>query len=176
MGLVLLVCIFLFSPRITLNKSRKPWDGLAEIGPASSPSAWQTTKPDILLMAYPGWSGIFSAAQAQGPVLGTPSEFSLRIQQSLVNLIKKTPSLRVVVVHGIPPGSMSFARKLRLQVPSMRIFFVYHGTPSQPFHIGESGLIADMVEAERDGVINAIGVVKLGPGRAEGVARQRLGR
>jgi len=98
------------------------WDGLAEIGPASTPSAWQATKPEILLMSYPGWSGIFSASQAQGPVLGTPADFSPRIQQSLVNLIKDTPSLRVVIFHGIFPGSILFARKLRLQIPSIRFF------------------------------------------------------
>ena len=157
---LLFIGVFLVAKRRFVNND--PWVGLAEIGPASSPSAWQNSKPEILLMAYPGWSGIFSAAQAQGPVLGTPLDFSIRIQQSLVNLIKKTPSLRIVVIHGIPPGSISFARKLRLQIPSIRIFFVYHGTTSQPFHAEESGLIVDMIQAEKDGVINSIGVVKVG--------------
>ena len=138
------------------------WDGFADVGPASSPAAWQATRPLVLLLSYAAWPGVFSAARAQGPTLGLPGAFPLEMAQRLVDLVARTPSLRAVVVHGIPWGSLDFARLLRAQVPAVRILFVYHGAPSAPFHVAESSLVAGLINAENAGVVDAIGAVKAG--------------
>lgn len=140
------------------------WDGIAEIGPAVSPAAWRASQPVVLLMAYPAWHGVFSAARAQGPVLGMYLDFTARAQQRLVSLIAATPSLRCVIVHGIPHHSVDFARLLKHQVPAVRIMFVYHGTASAPFHVEESSLVASLVDATLENAVDAIGVVKVGFG------------
>ena len=138
------------------------WDGFADVGPASSPAAWQATRPLVLLLSYAAWPGVFAAARAQGPTLGLPGAFPAEKAQRLVDLIARTPSLRAVVVHGIPWGSIEFARMLRAQVPAVRILFVYHGAPSQPFHVAESTLVADLIDAENAGTVDAIGAIKAG--------------
>ena len=138
------------------------WDGFADVGPASSPTAWQATRPLVLLLSYAAWPGVFAAARAQGPTLGLPGAFPAEKAQRLVELIAHTPSLRAVVVHGIPWGSIEFARMLRAQVPAVRILFVYHGAPSAPFHIAESTLVADLIDAENAGTVDAIGAIKAG--------------
>ena len=148
--------------RLLRRPPRSAWEGIADVGPASSPAAWQATQPPLLLISYATWPGVFAAASAQGPVLSLPLSFSPAHAQRLVDLVARTPSLRAVVVHGIPWGSLDLARLLRAQVPALRILFVYHGAPSAPFHVAESRLVADLIEAENAGVVDAIGAVKAG--------------
>ena len=138
------------------------WEGLCEIGPAVTPAQWQASRPIVLLMAYPGWHGIYAAASAQGPVMGTLLDFNERVSDRLVALIADTPSLQVVVVHGIPHGSLHFSRALKRAIPAMRILYVYHGNAAAPFHADESGLVEELVQAARDGVVEALGTVKVG--------------
>ena len=76
------------------------WAGIAEIGPDSSPAAWQASQPSVLLMAYAGWTGIYAASCAQGPTLATFKFFDSIMAQRLVTLISQTPSLRVVAARG----------------------------------------------------------------------------
>ena len=138
------------------------WEGLCEVGPAVTPVQWQASRPAVLLMAYPHWHGIFAAASAQGPVMGTLTDFNERVSDRLVALIADTPSLQVLVVHGIPHGTIPFSRALKRAIPAMRILFVYHGSSAQPFHADESGLVAQLVDAAREGVVEALGTVKVG--------------
>ena len=159
-AVLFLVALFLIrSARI---RPADAWHGIADVGPASSPAAWQAARPPVLLVSYAAWPGVFAAASAQGPVLGLPGAASSAGAQRLVDLIARTPSLRALVVHGIPWGSLELARLLRAQVPSVRILFVYHGSPSAPFHAAESRLVADLIDAENAGVVDAIGAVKAG--------------
>ena len=63
-----------------------------------------------MLLSFGNWVGITSAAAAQGAVLVTPEHFDVA---RLVDVIVGTPSLRVLVVHGIPPNSLRLAAALR---------------------------------------------------------------
>ena len=140
----------------------KLWGGIGEVGPASTPDIWQKSKPTFLLIAHPGWKGIFSAATAQGPVLGIPLSFSSAHATRLVSLISDTPSLKVVIIHGIPPGTFPFARLLKASRPKLKILFVYHGSTSAPFHAQESSLIEELLKLNQEKVVDSIGTVKVG--------------
>ena len=149
------------------------WRGLALAAPAWSIAAWRAECPTFLLLSFGNWVGITSAAAAQGAVLVTPEHFDVA---RLVDVIVGTPSLRVLVVHGIPPNSLRLAAALRPAAPRLRIVFVYHGNPAAPFHAAESGLLEELIEATRDGVVDVLGVVKLGLAgslRAMGAPRVR---
>ena len=138
------------------------WAGIAEVGPAESPSAWQSSQPVNLFMTYRGWPGVYAAARAQGPVLGTLLQFELGAAQRLVDLIARTPSVQNVVIHGIPPGTIGFARILKERLPRVRILFVYHGTSAAPFHENESGLVSELIDLARARIVDAVGAVKVG--------------
>ncbi len=162
-GIIALLLLYASSSFSRIPPAADPWKGIADVGPASSPEAWQAMRPPVLIISYAYWPGVYSAASAQGlPVLGLPGSASAAQAQQLVDLIARTPSLRAVVVHGIPWGSLAFARLLRAQIPLVRIFFVYHGAPSAPFHSAESGLVKELIDAENEGVVDAIGAVKVG--------------
>lgn len=143
-------------------KTPNPWRAMAAFGPDLSPEIWREKNPSVLFMAYPHWRGIFSAASTLAPLLGTYFNFSLPRRRSLINLLARTPSVRSVVVHGIPPGSLSLARELHSRLPYMNFYFVYHGTASAPFHPDESDLIDDLINATKTGAVTAVGNVKVG--------------
>ena len=138
------------------------WDPLASSGPAASPAEWLLGKPTVVLIAFPEWRGIFSAASAQGPVLGIHDMHASSRRAALVDLLSQAPTLRAMVVHGIPPGSLALAKDVRARLPRVRILFVYHGTPSAPFHSGEADLVDQLVQANVEGYVDAVGSVKVG--------------
>ena len=112
-------------------------------------------------MTVPAWRGIYAAARAQGPVLALYEDFGAWRAQRLVELVAATPSLRTVVVHGIPPGSLRFARLLKARAPRVRIAFVFHGGIAC-MHGRDGDLVAELIEAARAGVVDKVGAVKAG--------------
>ena len=140
------------------------WEAMCAVGPAATPAIWQASQPAVLSLAYPGWLGVFSAAQGLGPVMGTHIDFSAAHRDSLLSLILDTPSLRTVVIHGMPPGALELAELLHARAPALAVRFVYHGTLSAPIHVssGEARLLAGLLDLVDAGAVHSVGTVKHG--------------
>ena len=140
------------------------WEPICAVGPAATPAIWQASQPAVLSLAYPGWLGVFSAAQGLGPVMGTHIDFSPARRDSLLALVLDTPSLRTVVIHGMPPGALELAELLHARAPALRVRFVYHGTLSAPIHVssGEAKLLAGLLDLVDAGRVHSVGTVKHG--------------
>lgn len=67
-----------------------------------------------------------------------------------------------MIINGIPPNTVKFAKVLKERLPNVEILFIYHGSMSQPFHEAEAGLVNDMIKATKEGYVSRIGVVKNG--------------
>ena len=140
------------------------WEPMCASGPAATPALWQASQPAVLSLAYPGWLGVYSAARGVGPVMGTHVDFSEARRASLLALIQATPSLRCVVMHGMPPGMLELASLLHAQAPGLQLLVVYHGALSSPIHeaSGEAGLLAQLLALAREGTVQSLGTVKEG--------------
>ena len=134
------------------------------MGPAASPEVWQRSHPLVLSLAYPGWLGVYSAAQGLGPVMGTYYDFYDARRSNLVDLLLDTPSLRAVVIHGIPPGALELSTLIGERAPAIRVYFVYHGALSAPFHVnsGEAELLTGILDLGMEGLVHSVGTIKYG--------------
>jgi glycosyltransferase involved in cell wall biosynthesis len=99
-----------------------------------------------------------------GPVLGTYIAFNEARRANLLALILDTPSLRSVVIHGMPPGTLELSDLMRAKAPGIKVFFVYHGALSAPFHVssGEATLLAGILDLTQEGIVHSVGTVKYG--------------
>jgi glycosyltransferase involved in cell wall biosynthesis len=96
--------------------------------------------------------------------MGTYQDFNDAHREALLALLLATPSLRYVVVHGIPPGTLELASLLHARAPHLRVHFVYHGTLSSPLHVssGEADLLSALIRLCQQAVVHSLGTVKEG--------------
>ena len=142
--------------------SSSSWGAGVVVGPARSVAEWRLQAPSTVLATYTGWGSIYATALAQGPVLGLSATFDDQAAAHLVEVFRDTPSLRALVLHGIPPGALALARRVKAQLPHLHVALVYHGTMAAPFHVAESGLLMEALGAFESGVLDTLGVVKVG--------------
>jgi glycosyltransferase involved in cell wall biosynthesis len=162
---------------LRLSHSSVAWSAYGTCGPGPSPAAWQADGPQVLVLAYPEWKGIFSAALAQGAgVLCVPENFDSYLfsrARRLADLVAATPSVKTVVVHGLFPGYLVFAEALKSVAPLVRTVVVYHGSVALPWADEESQLLFDALAATANSTIDVFAVVK--PGLEYGLSQLSVG-
>jgi hypothetical protein len=96
-------------------------------------------------------------------------------QRKLVRFLAAA-GVRLVIVNGVVPGSVGFARAVRRSYSpvsdnssrmnrnhhNMRVSFVYHGSVTQHHDRLERTALSKVIEGVRDGVIHRLGFVKMG--------------
>lgn len=140
-----------------------PFGGFAVRSNYPSPEAVYQASPSVIAICHDQWHGIRQASYGQGyPVLEIPGVVSHAHAKSLNNFISEIPSLKSVIINGIPPNSVWWSKELKREHPNISILFIYHGSMAQLFHNAEASMVNDMIEAARDGAIDRVGIVKNG--------------
>ncbi len=117
------------------------------------------TQPSVVVVCHPDWRGVRTAAFSfREPVVECDD-----LTRWGVDIVEQMRShdVRVVVVHGLPPGSVEFLAKARQAGIGTRV--VLHSSMTQ--HGAEPGEaeVADTVLAlSQDGTIDQVGFVKAG--------------
>lgn len=97
------------------------------------------------------------------PVLEIPGIIDADHEERLVAALSAMPRLKQVVIHGVPPGTLRLAGSLRASRPQLRVVFVFHGAPSNTFHVpAESDLLHEVMGAVQRGDVYKVGWVKNG--------------
>lgn len=117
-----------------------------------------------VLIAHPKWHGILAATQnIDDPLLEMPGVMSDVHKGELVAALVAMRNLTNVVIQGVPPGTLQLAAALHAAKPSLRVFFAFHGAPSNLFHIpAESDLVEELLAAAERGDVYKLGWVKAG--------------
>lgn len=142
-----------------------PFGGIARRARGfASLSAALDSEAETVLLAHPDWHGILAATINIGdPVLEIPGVVDADHEERLVAALTAMPRLKQVVVHGVPPGTLRLAASLRAARPQLRVVFVFHGAPSNTFHVpAESDLLHDVMDAVQRGDVYKVGWVKNG--------------
>ncbi|MDP9022127.1 MAG: hypothetical protein M3N57_05380 [Actinomycetota bacterium] len=122
-------------------------------------SDWSALAAGVLVVCHPQWRGIRTAAIAHGePVVEVAD--AAASADALADRIA-TAGVRVVVIHGYPPGSAILLRRLTHRGVGTRV--VLHSSMAQ--HGGEAheaAVVDEVAALAADGVVDRIGFVKDG--------------
>ncbi len=134
--------------------------GVATRASSATPADLVRAGPRTIGICHPDWRGIRAATYAQlDHVLEVPGITSDRHLQRLVGFIGDTSAERIVI-NGFPPDIDLLVDALARELPKVRSYFVYHGTPAAAAH--ELGLLERMLQRTRSGAVRKIGFVKAG--------------
>ncbi|HEY3445913.1 MAG TPA: methyltransferase domain-containing protein [Myxococcales bacterium] len=137
--------------------------GFATQSSAPSPEALVAQRPRAICICHPDWRGIRAATYGQGEaVLEVPGVWSQGPMDRLVEFLGRTGA-RNVVVNGVPPGMLDFAKEMARRWSGTRVSFVFHGSTAQ--HVTapeEAALLDQLAELACRGVVAKVGFVKAG--------------
>ena len=118
-------------------------------------------RPKIIAICHPDWRGIRAATYGQsGHVLEVPGILSEDHCARLVRFLEDCGAEQVVI-NGVPPRIDLLALTLAQELPRVRQYFVYHGSPSQA-HFHEEQVLHRILELSDLGVVQKVGFLKSG--------------
>lgn len=121
---------------------------------------------DVIIICHPDWRGIRAATYGQdGPIVEVPGILDDEHRDRLTAFILET-GVQKVVVNGVPPNFIAYAKHLHAVKNSIDIYFIFHGTLVQHTLLPAEGILVDeMIEGQKQGYIKRIGFVKSGISR-----------
>lgn len=130
--------------------------------PALSFGSWDefpATSPRVLQVCHPDWRGVRTVAYSfGGPVV--ECDDLVRWGDELVEAIGSA-RMDMVVLQGWPPGAALFAHRLHdAGIPTKALL---HSSPAQHgAEVGEAGVVDEVLELGRSGVLAGVGMAKAG--------------
>ena len=89
----------------------------------------------ILLICHPDWHGIRQATYAQAESMSLPvllfSTIEAQSQQEKLLAFLLEYRIKLLIINGVPPGTMSFGKFLKSRESGISVVFIWHGQPSR---------------------------------------------